>query len=534
MEINDYLVVGSGCCGAVVAKTLAEKGVKVCMLDAGITQTKFNDKPDSSFVSIRNSAQGQEDYLLGKQFESLGSIRKKNPVHLTPNRMFTTKDVDRFLVWDRGDFHPVESLAKGGLGNAWGLGSYVYSKQELALTGLPVAEMQEAYRWVAERIGISGGQDDSAEFANNGLFTPEDAIPLDFNGARLWDNCIKKAKSLKQTGITIGRTPLAVSTQSDKNGQHYQKNDLDFYETGITSAFRPINLINLLQQNGSLHYILNQLVLSYWKENEFIRVETLDIKTNEKKSFYCRKLILAAGALGSARIVMRSSNIERLPLLCNPYTYIPSLQPKLLGAANTGYQTGLAQLSLYYDSKGDHSEIAMGSLYSYRSLMGFRLMREFPLDFKSGMNWVKLLQPALNITGIFHPEFPGPQKFMQRIPDPTNPIGDKFTSSYVLSDQENQRIAQSEKHFKRALRAIGTFPLKVQRNKHGASIHYGGTLPFTDHTGDTPGLHQDGRLQGTQNVFIADGSGFRFLSGKGLTLTLMAYAHYVAGKALED
>lgn len=534
MEVNDYLVIGSGCCGAMVAQTLAERGVKVSMLDAGIIQTESNNTPGVTFISIRNSPDEQENYLLGKQFESLGSIRKKNPVHLTPNRMFTTLDVERFLEWDQGDFHPVESLAKGGLGNAWGLGSYVYSSQELELTGLPVNDMQKAYQWVANRIGISGGADASAEYANNSLFTPEEAIPLDFNGARLWNKSIKKTKPLKQKGFTIGRTPLAVSTNSSKNGQNYQQNDLDFYETGITSAFRPINVINALQANGSLQYIPDQLVLSYSEQQGFIRVETLNIKTNERKHFSCKKLILAAGALGSARIVMRSSGVERLPVLCNPYTYIPSMQPKLLGVANTGYQTGLAQLSLYYDLKGNHSEVAMGSLYSYRSLMGFRLMREFPLDFKSGMNWVKLLQPALNITGIFHPEFPGPKKFMQRIADPSHPVGDKFTSTYELSDEENQRISKSEKEFSKALRQIGTYPLKVQRNKHGASIHYGGTLPFIQQAGDIPGVRQNGRLHGTQNVFVADGSGFRFLSGKGLTLTLMAYAHYVAHKALED
>ncbi len=44
-------------------------------------------------------------------------------------------------------------------------------------------------------------------------------------------------------------------------------------------------------------------------------------------------------------------------------------------------------------------------------------------------------------------------------------------------------------------------------------------------------LAPDGRLHGTANVWVADGSGFRFLPAKGVTLTLMANAHRVAEAA---
>jgi hypothetical protein len=530
MEISEYIVIGSGCCGAIAAKTLIDKGIKVTLLDTGVVQEEQLNT-SQSFIDIRKNDVNQIDFLLGKNFESLGSLQKKNPVHLTPNRQFTTAKVEDYLVWEDGDFNPIESLAKGGLGNAWGLGSYVYSDNELKQTGLPVAELRSAYQWLSSFIGISGGNDSSSDYANGKLFSPQQAIPLDFNGQRLWNNLQKKQNRLAQKNFIIGRTPLAISTENKLNGDKYPANDLDFYETGITSAFRPINTIQQLQKTGLLNYHAHQLVMRFKEQNGVVELETLDILSNETKKYFCKKLILAAGALGTARIVMRSTNITKLPLLCNPYTYIPSLQFPLLGHANVGYQTGLAQLSLYYDLDNTHTNVAMGSLYSYRSLMGFRLMREFPLDFKSGQQFVKFLQPALNITGVFHPEFPGNNKYMELVKDNQTLSGDKLKSCYQLNEQEEAQIIKTEKAFKSALRQLGTIPLKVQRNKHGASIHYGGTLPFN--TTQTPTHTNNGRLTNYQHVFVADGSGFQFLSGKGLTLTLMAYAHHVAKQASE-
>jgi choline dehydrogenase-like flavoprotein len=62
---------------------------------------------------------------------------------------------------------------------------------------------------------------------------------------------------------------------------------------------------------------------------------------------------------------------------------------------------------------------------------------------------------------------------------------------------------------------------------YGASIHYAGTLPF-DETGKVGTLDRSGKLNGFENVYVADGSGFRYLPAKGITLSLMANAHRTA------
>jgi choline dehydrogenase-like flavoprotein len=73
----------------------------------------------------------------------------------------------------------------------------------------------------------------------------------------------------------------------------------------------------------------------------------------------------------------------------------------------------------------------------------------------------------------------------------------------------------------------------VNRPLHGASIHYAGTLPYSAE--DRPlTTTPDGMLRNAPNVYVADGSSWRFMPAKGLTLTLMANARRVAGQAVRD
>jgi hypothetical protein len=534
MEINEYIVVGSSFCGVMAAKTLIDAGAKVLLLDVGVSLNTEKKATENSFINIRKNDPNQSDFLIGNQFEALANLIKKNPVHLTPNRSFTINKVAELLNWTEGEFIPTESLAKGGLGSGWGLGSYVYSDNELRETGLDVNAMQKAYKWIASIIGISGGNDNSANYATGNYLENQQPIDLDFNGKSLYEKSIKHKEKLAKKGFIVGRTPLAISTENDKNGKIHQNDDLDFYSTGTSSAYRPQVTLNELLKNDNFKYQKNQMVLDFKElENNIIQVNSLDILTNEKKAFYTKKLLLSSGTLGTARIVMRSLEIDKLPIICNPYTYIPSVQIQHLGARNTDYQTGLAQLSLYFDLDKKNTTVAMGSLYSYRSLMGFRLLNQFPMDTKNGMNLLKLLQPALNITGVFHPEYGSENKYIQRVFDSNSPTNDSMKSRYVLSEKEEEKIRKTEKAFKNALQIIGTIPLKVQQNHHGSSIHYGGTMPYNQQNAKAS-LQKNGSLAGFKNVFVTDGSGFQFLSGKGLTLTLMAHSHLIAKNALKS
>jgi choline dehydrogenase-like flavoprotein len=94
-------------------------------------------------------------------------------------------------------------------------------------------------------------------------------------------------------------------------------------------------------------------------------------------------------------------------------------------------------------------------------------------------------------------------------------------------------IQRQERRMLRFLAGLRCIPMGVNKPLHGASIHYAGTLPYASE--DRPyTTTPDGRLRHAPNVYVADGSSWRFMPAKGLTLTLMANARRVAAQALQD
>jgi choline dehydrogenase-like flavoprotein len=532
MEISPYIIIGSGPCALIAAKTLIDQDALVCMLDVGIEgKNKFNSE-FKNFLQIRESEESQETLFLGENYESLEVINRSNPIHLTPEKKFTIARIEGVNVWNSLNFNPIESLSKGGLANAWGLGAFVFSKNEMQQAGLDPYKMEKAYKWVADYIGISGGTDEASEYSNGGYFTPQEPMQMDFSGDSLFKKYQRRKKVLTKNGFMLGRTPLAINTSARNGREAFAGTDLDFHTEVNNSAFRPGVTLQELLKNKNFTYIPSQLVTRFAENSERVEIETIDMTNHANNIFYAKKLIVAAGALGSARIIMRSTGIEQLPVICNPYTYIPSLQLSLVGSPNRTYQTGLAQLSLYYDPERDHRHVAMGSVYSYRSLLNFRLLKEMPFDHKNSLRLLKLIMPALNITGLFHPEYGSKDKYIRLEKDQNSITGDSISSNYELTQAESKKLETTEKAYCKALRLLGAYPIKVLRNMHGASIHYGGTTPFS--SDPVPGtISPEGKLHGFSAVYVADGSGFKFLPGKGVTLSIMANAHLTAQYAFE-
>ncbi len=536
-EVHSYIVVGSGCTGAMAAQTLVEAGVKVLMLDAGNTDDTYEKLiPEKDFTAIRQTEENQSDYLLGKKFESISWANIGSGSQLTPPRKYMVKEVEKFLEIASQTFFPVESLAYGGLGNGWGLGSCVFSDKEAEAAGLDAQKMKAAYQTVANRIGISGAQDDITAYTTAHLHNIMPPAPVDSNQERLRINYNRKKQWFVQNNFFLGRTALALITKDKDHRKAYQPKDLDFYSDKDQSAYRPWITINELKNKNNFSYKGGIIVKQFKElENGDVEIITWNKDKNEEEIFRTQKLVLAPGVLGTARIVLRSSSKENqtLPLLCNPYAYFPCINFSQLGKTFQRNTSGFAQLSLFHDNNMQGVDIAMASLYSYKSLMLFRIIKEAPVNFRDGISLLNFLMPAFVIMGLFHPEKSGGEKSLSLRKDVLKITSDSLQAEYLLSETEQQKISDRNSLFKKAMSKLGAFPVKMIDPGMGSSIHYAGILPF-ENEHKSFSLSPDGRLHGTQNVFVADGSGFRFLPAKGLTLSLMANAHNVAQNALKQ
>lgn len=533
----DFIVVGSGATGAMAAQTLAESGASVLILDAGKHDDRYAKLiPSKTFVEIRREENDQYRYFLGDDFESAAYRKLTAGAQLTPPRRYIVDAVQGFLKVHSNSFVPVESLALGGLASGWGLNCGVYSDAELRQASLPVDEMREAYQIVADRIGISGNAgDDARPFTYGDLQRVQPPLPLDPTAAVLALRYARRRAAMQAQGYHLGRPALALLSQPKGDRQASELRDMDFYDDAERAAWRPAQDVKQLLRLPNVAYAGGVLATRFEERDDGVEIVGIALDGRAEPHYSGRKLVLACGTLGTARIVLRSLPTAgaRLPLLCNNYTYLPCIVPSRVGRAMPERNTGLNQLALFHDADGRQRDVAVASIFSYRSLLLFRLMREAPMNVRDARVALQYLLSGLLIVGIDHSQAPSEGKQVRLQSDPSSPTSDALQIDYDLTVDERGRYDARERNFVRALRALGAWSIKRVHPPFGSSIHYAGTLPFA--STDRPfSLSESGRLHGTRNVVVADGSGFTFLPAKGLTLSLMANAHRVADRLRRD
>lgn len=536
MRTFDYIVVGSGASGSMAAQTLVEAGKQVAILDVGVTNQNYHDQvPKKDYLTIRQTDTEQYKYLIGKNAEGLtwGDIGKGAQV--TPPRKHLTEKVDTYMPLDSDTFFPIESLGYGGLGIGWGLQCWEFSRPDIASAGMNAQDIVNAYEVISERIGVSATKDSGSMYTMGELQTFQPSPKMDRNHQAIYRKYQAREKAFNKQGFFMGRTPLALLTQDKEHRKKYAYHDMDFYTDNHLSAWRPWVTVDQLKKHDNFTYIGGHLVVSFVEKDGFVEVQCLTVPEHKTVVLRCKKLILAANPLSSGRIALRSLSGSRsdtkLPILCNPYTYIPCLQPALVGKAAEPQKMGFAQLTLFLDELKDNTGISVASLYSYQSLMLFRIIRQLPFNFDDARTIMRYLMSGLEIMGVHHPDSRSDDKFMQLIKTPSTITGDTLKVNYELDDTTKQELERREKKFIGAARKMGVYSLKRINPGYGSSVHYAGTLPYSDKE-EPFTLDYTGRLRGTKNVFVADSSGFTYLPARGLTFTLLANAHVTAERIL--
>lgn len=535
MKIHDYIVVGSGCSAATAAQTLVEAGVQVTMLDVGIKKDDNLTVPDKDFITLRKTDPQQYQYFIGKNAEGVNWGRVGTGAQITPPRKYILDQVNHFTPVQSSTFSNFESLSYGGMGLGWGLQSWEYNNEDLEATGLDKVRMKDAYVAVVKRIGVCSSDNDATRLTTNSLTNYQPAPQMDRNNTSMYKKYLDHKKRFNRKGVVVGQTPLALLTKNLGDRKKYAYTGMDFYADHGKSAWRPWITVDELKKKPNFSYLDGYLVLRFQEKKDFTEVYCLETNTNKPIVFRCRKLVLGCGALGSARIVLRSFKKygNKLPLLSNAYTYIPCVQPRLVGKALEPRKLGFAQLSIYLNKAKLGAQASMASLHSYQSLMLFRVIPQVPFNFVDARLLMRYLSSAIIILGVYHPDAPSKSKYIQLVPDRKSPTGDKLKIAYTLSPDEKKEFNSREKKFVKAARKLGAYPIKRINPGFGSGIHYGGTIPFSDEE-KVFTLNNSGRLHRTKSVYVADSSGFAYLPSQGLTLSIIANAHAVAKEALNE
>ncbi|HTU68866.1 MAG TPA: hypothetical protein VMF11_00980 [Candidatus Baltobacteraceae bacterium] len=532
MADADVIVIGSGPSGAHAAKQAHDAGIRVVMLDYGNDAPEArNAIPEGTFAELRRRDRGQRAYFLGTGFSEELERNDRLGAHFTAPRAFVSADSARLLPVASATFSPVQSLALGGLGAGWGAGAPTFERFELEAVGLAPETISRYYDDVVEDIGVSAArEDDTAEsVVASALVQPPSDV--DSNACSLLDAYRVRRDTLRDRGFALGRAPLALLTRPIMRGglERFANpyNDMDFYGDARRSVYRPRYTVEELRSSDRFRYIGGVLVQRFEENEHGVRVVFVD-RNGDRGSITGRTLLLAAGALNTARIVLRSRNLSgvKLPLLCNTMSFVACVNRRMFGRPARDRRHSLAQLMAVYTPPHRGGDRVVGAFYSYRSLLNYRLVKDMPLPVPLGLLATRLLLTSLTIVGVHHPERPSADKWIS-----LRPGTDILDAQYEVSADERSAIAHDLAGFEGCLRDLGCVKLGQFPTPAGSSIHYAGTIPSRN---DRAPLQSEGsgRLRGCERVFLADSSTWNALPAKGLTLTLMANARRVASEAV--
>ena len=531
----DILIIGSGPSGSHAALEAASTGHKVALLDIGYSASGPAELiPNLPFSEIRATDPNQNRYFLGDDPITVLRNQDRGGTHLTPARQYMIRDMEKLFPLESTSFAPLQSTGAGGLGISWGANCVALEDFELKKIGIPDGALRSYYAKVAREIGISGAADDLlAPFIANidpGVIQPP--LPMDTNAATLLRSYQAKQNKHIRRGFYLGRSLLAMLSQAKDDRQVNPQFDMDFWTDAGRSVYRPQYSIEKLEKMPNVTRLSGRLAVRLQDDAEGASVNCIRLDMNSGETFSARKILLAAGAINSGRLALASfgGDDRKLPILCNPNHWVACINLAMLGKPARDSRHSLAQLTLLMKTELEGPDYLLAHIYSYRSLLWFRLLKNIPLPPKLALRFLRLVGTAFTCVNIHFPDHPSAGRWIKV----KNSGGRSVVQAECeFSAAEKEWVIRNERRLLLFLTSLGCLPLGTTRPLHGASIHYAGTLPYSEE--DEPfTTHISGRLHGTHNIYIADGSNWRFLPAKGLTLTLMANARRIAAHAVRE
>ena len=530
-------VVGSGASGVHFALTALERGHRVRMLDVGKTGPAAV-RPEDSFTQLKRNLASPVDYLLGPSFESVVFPDHSAEFYgFPPGKDYIFEPVPQYQIEAR-EFAPLSSFARGGLAQAWTGGSYPFNDAELSEFPFDYSELAPFYGAVADRIGITGADDDLASFMPMQAELTE-PLRLDPHSVQLMQSYARRRDALREgQRCHLGHARLAVLNQ-DRDGRHacaYLGRCL--WGCPINALYTPQVTLEKCQRHPDFEYVPNVYV-SHFTYGDDRRVDSVHFERldgGEAESQPVETLVLAAGALASSRMYLESiyratGRVERLTgLMDNRQILVPFVNLGRIGMPSDPdvYQYNQVALGLEEDAPEEYVHCLITTL---STALIHPIVQGVPFDLKSSLRLFRNVHAALGLVNVNLHDRRRDESYVTLDPDGPG-RRPSLVVAYSTPDGERRRLRATMKRVKRALRTLGCVvpPGMAHVRPMGASVHYAGTLPMSER--DEPQtVDSSCRSHDFENLYLVDGATFPFLPAKNITFTLMANATRVAQTA---
>lgn len=527
--MDRVLVVGSGASGVHFALTLLRRGKRVTLVDVGHPGAPAV-APEATLNGLKARLPDPAAYFLGDRFE--GVLLPGDPAEyygIPPSKGHVFRPLDGFDFEARG-FAPLFSFARGGLAEVWTGGCYPFHDEDLRDFPFGWTELEPRYAEIARRIGISGTTDDLASFLppHANLLPP---LEPDGHTRHLLDAYGRKRARLHRRGFRLGRSRVAALTTDlgERKACTYLGRCLWGCPTG--AFYTPSLTLEAMRSDPNFEYVSGVEAVSF-RANEGGRIVSLSVRRladGAVEELALDRLVLAAGTLGTARIVLRSlrgagvASPALSGLMDNRQVLVPFVSPARAGRRFEDESYPFHLLALTLDAP-DPRETVFGLVTTLKTALVHPIAQALPFDLRTSLDLTRALHAALGLVNV---NFHDTRREGNRVT--LDPDDGRLAIEYAPPPGESGRVREALRRLRRALWTLGAVaaPGMARRRPMGASVHYAGTLPMSREGG--PGTTTPScRSRDFENLWIADGSTFPFLPAKNVTFTLMANAVRVA------
>lgn len=542
----DAIVVGSGISGGWAAKELAEKGLKVLVLERGRNIEHGSDYIGEHAPNWKLPYQGMKPRDLYKEEYPVQSRVSHSFNEAT--RHFWNNDKQNPYAEDEGKpFMWARADVVGGRSLLWGRQTYRFSEQDFKANatdghGIPwpvdYADIAPWYSYVEKHVGINGRAENLPQLPDSEFQKPMPWFEL--------EKTIESRLKKKAPDVTLTNARVAILTE-DLPGRaacHYCGPCPRGCSTGSYFSSQSSTL-PAARATGNMTLLADKVVerLEYdAATGKISAVHAIDTNTGERLSFSSRIVFLCASTVASTQILMNSKSDSFPQGLANSSGVLGHyMMDHTLGFSGAGifldnmdsYYSGHRPTGLYIPrfrnvgAQDADADFIRG--YGYQT---FTLRMDWSMSYKT-KGFGADLKESLRKPG---PWLFGMAGFTECLPDKSNHMYlskakvDRFGIPQVAFDFEwgdNERKLREDARVQadRLLKAAGavfSLPTPATMSTPGEGIHEMGTARMGADPAESV-LNKYNQAHDVDNLFVTDGSFMTSASCVNPSLTYMAF-----------
>ena len=520
-------IIGSGPTGIAAAQALLARGASVLLLDGGLALEE-KQKEMLEKISRVAAVEWSEAEIRGIKGE-MRATAAGIPEKLAYGSNYPYRETERIYEAHKA-VGVTASLARGGFSNVWGAAMMPYLPEDTTDWAVKIEDLTGHYRAAIAITGLAGQKDRLAErFPLHG--EPHDFLPKSRHIGGFLADLERRAGDLESAGVLFGRSRLAVS-ESNRHGFKCAACTMCMYGCPYGLIFNAADNLPDLQKNPDFSYRTNVIVERFAQTAAGVEIFARERVTGESVTFRAKRLLVGAGVLSTARLVLESLEAydEEIILKDSQYFLLPLLRFGATPEAEKEEQHTLAQAFLeIFDEKVSDKSIHL-QIYGYNELYRQAIENKLrPFQRFAGGVTDAFLRRFVLIQGYLHSDYSHAVRIRLRRPSENMHSRLDFTVRHNdATDKTLKKLIKKLTSMRSVLRAVPLSPL-LQKGTVGRGYHTGGTFPMSVNPQrfETDTL---GRLPAWENVHIIDASVFPSVPASTITLTAMANAHRVASE----